>query len=782
LREGLIRRVSEDPPVSAADLREAEDADLLEISSCMGLALSLHEMKAIKEEFGRPLTDVELQTFGQTWSEHCIHKTFRGVVETESGTVESLLKTYIARATRELAKPWCFSVFEDNAGLVDFDNGHVIAAKVETHNHPSAIEPFGGSATGVGGVIRDILGVWGEPIAVSDVLCFGPLEIRYSELAPGIKHPRYIYKGVVAGVGSYGNNMGIPNVNGAVIFDRNYTGNVVVYCGCFGILPKEKYFRQTREGDLAVIVGGRTGRDGIHGVTFASTDLPEDSEGLRSAVQIPNPLVEERLRRAVIRIRDECLASGITDLGGGGISCATGEMASRSGLGLTVEMDGVKLKEAGMAPWEIWVSESQERMLFSVPAKNLERVAHIFDGEELEWCVLGKFNSTKRLRATYKGVTVCDLGLDFLYSPPRLKRRAKRVESSPRPLLLKEPEDLPSELLALLADPNVRSREGVVRTYDHEVRGATVVKPVQGQSGSHNDAAVIKPLKDSWMGAVISCGINPFYPDPYWMAACSLEEALRNNVAVGGRRIAILDNFVWGNPEKEDRMGSLLRACEACYDFAKAFGTPFISGKDSLYNESPMGPVRPTLLITGVGIIPDVRKAVTSELKAAGDPVYLLGTTKEEICGSAYLRSKGVEGGDWPRVDAAVSRRIMDALTSAIDAGIVAACHDLSDGGLGVAAAEMVIGSEPGLGMSLDLGRGGILTGRDDFAIFSESVGRFLVEVRAGHEGAFEGAFEGLPVSRVGEVLKEGALRIRGLKGKEHILERADLTSAWRGE
>ncbi|MEN3037046.1 MAG: AIR synthase-related protein, partial [Candidatus Methanosuratincola petrocarbonis] len=255
----------------------------------------------------------------------------------------------------------------------------------------------------------------------------------------------------------------------------------------------------------------------------------------------------------------------------------------------------------------------------------------------------------------------------------------------------------------------------------------------------------------------------------------------RNNIAVGGRRVAILDNFVWGNPEKEDRMWSLLRACEACYDFAKAFGTPFISGKDSLYNESPMGPVRPTLLITGVGIIPDVRKAVTSDLKAAGDPVYLLGTTKEEVCGSAYLRSKGIEGGEWPRVDPAVSRRIMEALTAAIDSGIVAACHDLSDGGLGVAAAEMVIGSDPGLGMSLDLGRGIILTGRDDYALFSESAGRFLVEVKAGHEGDFEAAFTGLPARRIGEVQKEGALRIMGLRGKEHILERAELARAWRG-
>jgi len=782
VKSELLRRASDKLSLFTVDLSAADDRDLVEISKSMGLNLSLDEMRCLKGYFKTPPTDVELQTLGQTWSEHCIHKTFKGDIRTEKGVVRGLLKNYIARATRELKKPWCISVFEDNAGLVDFDNGYVVAAKVETHNHPSAVEPFGGAATGVGGVIRDILGVWGEPVANTDVLCFGPLDIRHEELPPGVKHPKYIYKGVVAGVGAYGNNMGIPTVSGGILFDRGYTGNVIVYCGCIGVLPKDLYIKNTREGDYAVMAGGKTGRDGIHGVTFASADLPEGSEELRSAVQIPNPVVEERLKRAILRIRDGRLASGVTDLGGGGISCATGEMAHRSGLGLDVNLDVVHLKEANLAPWEIWVSESQERMLVSVPEGNVEKVLEIFKEEDVEACVLGRFNRSGRIKVTLHGEVVCDLDLDFLYSPPKVTRKAARVIIPSAKYRLDEPGDLAEELLTLLADPNVRSREDVIRTYDHEVRGCTAIKPLQGEESGPNDAAVIKPLKDSWMGLVISCGINPFYPDPYWMAAASIEEAVRNNASVGGRRVAILDNFVWGNPEREERMGSLLRAVEACYDFSMALDMPFISGKDSLYNESPLGPVRPTLLITGVGIIPDLRRAVTLDLKKEGDPIYLIGLTKDETGGSAYFRSKGVAGGACPKIDAKVSKRTIDTLVNAMDGGMVMACHDLSDGGLGVAAAEMVIASD-GLGLAIDLRRAPSAVGRSDIILFSESTSRFLVEVDRGHAKDFENLFRGLPHGEVGEVVggRRAGLRLQDLKGRELVLGSSGMRKMWRG-
>lgn len=780
MRKALIKKASDSPEVYTINLRGADDEDLVQISGEMGLALSLAEMKALKKRFAKAPTDVELQTFGQTWSEHCIHKTFRGDVVTERGVVSNLLKSYIAKATNELNKPWCFSVFEDNAGLVEFDKCTVAAAKVETHNHPSAVEPFGGAATGVGGVIRDILGVWGEPIAVSDVLCFGPLDTKQEELPPGVKHPKYIYKGVVAGVGSYGNNMGLPTVSGAVIFDRQYTGNVIVYCGAFGVLPKEKYIKDTREGDLAVLAGGKTGRDGIHGVTFASADLSEEAESLRSAVQIPNPLVEERLRRATLRIRDGRLATGVTDLGGGGVSCATGEMAYRSGLGLTVDIGKMHLKEPDLAPWEIWVSESQERMLYSVPEEKFGSVSEILEEEEIEYCVLGRFDKSGRLRVVMGEKVVCDLDLETLYSPPKITRKAKEEVYHPKRVELEEPKDLEGEILALLSEPNLRSRESVIRTYDHEVRAATAIKPLQGPEGGPNDAAVLKPLSDSWMGLVISCGLNPFLPDAYWMAAASIEEAVRNNVAVGGRRVAILDNFVWGNPEKEDRMGSLLRACEACYDFSKALDVPFISGKDSLYNESPLGPVRPTLLITGIGIIPDVRKAVTTELKGEGNPVYAIGMTKDELGGSAYYRSKGLDGGEVPKANGPMAKAVMSALTTSMDMGIVRSCHDVSEGGIGLAAAEMAI-SSPRRGIKMDLKRIPSQTKRSDSIIFSESTGRFLVEADAGRAEEFDKIFYGLPVAKIGEVVDGSRLAFMDMGGKEYSIDSKRLRLAWRG-
>jgi phosphoribosylformylglycinamidine synthase II len=764
-------------------LLSGSDGELSKISKESGVALSIAEMRCLGQTLKRPLTDVELQTFGQTWSEHCIHKTFKGDIATKGGIIRSLFKSYIQGATKKLNKPWCVSVFEDNAGLVEFDKGYLAAAKVETHNHPSAVEPFGGAATGVGGVIRDILGVWGEPVAVTDVLCFGPLGIEQARLPPGVKHPKYIYKGVVAGVGAYGNNMGIPNVSGGVFFDEGYTGNVIVYCGCMGMLPKESFIRDTHSGEYAVLAGGKTGRDGIHGVTFASADLSEEASELRSAVQIPNPVVEERLKRATLRIRDRRLATGITDLGGGGISCATGEMANRSCLGLDVNLDVVHLKEANMDPWEIWVSESQERMLYSVKEKDLEKVMDIFREEEIETCALGTFNKSHRLRATFKGTVVCDLDLEFLYDPPKVTRKATPTNVPEDALALHAPRDLMDELLKLLGDPNLRSREDVIRTYDHEVRGCTALKPLQGEESGHNDAGIIKPLKDSWMGLVISCGMNPFIPDPYWMAATSIEEAVRNNVSVGGRRIAILDNFVWGNPEKEDRMGSLLRACKACHDFSLGLDVPFISGKDSLYNESPLGPVRPTLLITGMGIIPDVRKAVTVDLKSTGNSMYLLGETHEELGGSAYSRGRGGKGGMVPKVDAKLSRGLADALIKAMDKGLIMACHDCSEGGLAVAAAEMVISSR-GMGIEMDLRSICADAKRSDYAIFSESNSRYLVEVGREGQKAFEALFRGLPCREIGRVIgaKGVGLRLTDLRGNQHFLGATEMRKAWRGD
>jgi len=770
------------------NILEADDGDLLKISGEMGLALNLEEMRAVKGYFsgiGRNPTDVELQTIGQTWSEHCYHKTFKGTIITPDGTeIDGLLKTYITRATYELNPPWCISVFEDNAGIIRFEGEYAVAVKVETHNHPSAIEPFGGAATGTGGVIRDVLGVWGDPIACTDVLCFGPLDYDYKKLPQGVKHPKYIFRGVVAGIGCYGNNMGIPTVNGAIYFDESYTGNVVVYCGCIGILPVEKYIKKAKPGDILLLVGGRTGRDGIHGVTFASLELTEESEEVsRPAVQIANPIEEEKLKRAIITVRDRELGTSITDLGGGGLSSAVGETAHKFGCGAYVELDRVPLKYPNIAPWEIYISESQERMLLTVPEENLEEVIEIFHSEDVEATPIGRLTEDGILRISYRGYEVARLDIGFLFTPPKARRyaywRRKRIPEPRFP----EPKDLTEYLMKVLASPNVASKESVIRTYDHEVKGNTVLKPICGRYEGPSDAAVIKPLDNSWRGLVISCGMNPEYGkiDPYWMAASAIDEALRNNTAVGGRRIAILDNFVWGSPEKPDRLGSLVRACRACYRYAKGFRVPFISGKDSLYNESPLGPVTPTLLITAVGIIPDIRRVVSMDLKSPGDLIYQVGLTYSELGGSEYYKVRGLLGRTVPKVRVRRSRKAMCALIKAMDSGCVRACHDLSEGGLAVAAAEMAFTGGYGVELNLSKVPRVMKVDRSDYILFSESNGRFLVEVPESSRERFEEVMDGVPASQIGRVRRDNTLTIRGLRGEVVVCAGLDeLREAWR--
>jgi len=768
------------------NLLKATDRQLLEISRELGLALSLQEMKAVKNYFlskKRNATDVELQTIGQTWSEHCFHKTFKGKIKMNGKKISGLFKTYIARVAEEVNPRWCFSVFEDNAGIVRFDKDYGIAIKVETHNHPSAIEPFGGAATGVGGVVRDILGVWADPIACTDVLGFGPLDFDYVRLPSGVKHPKYVYMGVVAGIGSYGNNMGIPTVNGAIYFDESYVGNVVVYCGCVGLVPLKKFRRNAKAEDIIVLAGGKTGRDGIHGVTFASAELTEKSEEIsRPAVQIANPVEEEKLKRAIIKIRDCEFASAITDLGGGGLSSAVGETAKRFGCGVILELDKVPLKYPNLAPWEIYVSESQERMLLAVPEENLDKVFEIFQEEDVEATAVGRYTADKILQIYYNCEKVAEIDIPFLFNPPCTVKIAKYEPIESVEPFFPEPENLTEMLLRLLSSPNIASKESVIRSYDHEVKGNTVLKPLHGEYGGPNDAAVLKPLNDSWKGIAISCGMNPNYGkiDVYWMAASAIDEAIRNNVAVGGRKIALLDNFTWGNPEKPERLGSLVKACEACYDFAKAFRTPFISGKDSLYNESPLGPVTPTLLITALGIIPDVRATVSMDVKEPDDLIYIVGQTFKELGGSEYYKHRGFIGKTVPKVRVAKAKKTFKAVTRAIDLGIVKTCHDLSEGGLAVAAAEMAFSG--GYGMELFLQKVPRENlGRDDFVLFSESNSRFLVEVSKEAKQEFEVLMKCNIYAEIGKVTKTPIFRIYGLNGNIVIdTSLNDLLASWK--
>ena len=753
------------------NLVQASDNELLEVSNEIGLGLTLKEMKSIQKYFqtkARNPTDLELQIIAQTWSEHCCHKTFKGIIKIKNREIKSLFKTFIAKVTEEINPDWCFSVFEDNAGIVHFDKDYGIAAKVETHNHPSAVEPFGGAATGVGGVIRDVLGVWADPIACMDVLGFGPLDYDYKKLPVGVKHPKYVYRGVTAGISAYGNNMGIPTINGAIYFDESYTGNVVVYCGCIGLLPLSKFRRNAKSGDIVLLVGGKTGRDGIHGVNFASAELTEESELVsRPAVQIANPIEEEKVKRAIIAVRDRLLASAITDLGGGGLSSAVGETAEKFNCGAIIDLQKIPLKYQGLTPWEIYISESQERMLLIIPPENLEKVLEVFAREEVNATAIGKLTTDRHLRVYFQKEEMADLEMSFMFTSIESQKTAVYKKIKFDEPIFSEPKNLNKILLQILSAPNIASKEKVIRTYDHEVKGNTILKPLQGKYNGPNDAAVLKPLDNSWKGVVISCGMNPKYGkiDTYWMAASAIDEAIRNNIAVGGRRIALLDNFTWGNPDKKERLGSLVKACEACYDIALAFGTPFISGKDSLYNESPLGPVTPTLLISALGIIPDVRKTVSMDIKKPENSLYIVGETFNELGGSEYYSLNGFTGRNVPKVRTTIASHIFKAITQAIDQNLVEACHDISEGGLAVSAAEMAFAG--GFGIELDLAKvPNKEIHRNDFLLFSESNSRFLVEVNNKAKEKFDTIMKGTVCSEIGKITKKTDLSIKGLHGE----------------
>ncbi|MHB9155003.1 MAG: phosphoribosylformylglycinamidine synthase subunit PurL [Endomicrobiales bacterium] len=793
--------------INTIDILTLKDSELVELSRNNVLSLSLEEMKEVQGYFGRlgrNPTDVELETIAQTWSEHCKHKTLTGIIEykekDEKGgwTVtryDNLLKETVFKATRELDKPWCLSVFRDNAGVIDFDKGYGVAFKVETHNHPSALEPYGGSATGIGGVIRDILGVGlgAKPLANTDVFCFGQPDLPWKKLPKGILHPKRIARGVVSGVRDYGNRMGIPTVNGGVYFDEGYISNPLVYCGTMGVIPKDKCFKEVHPGDLVLVVGGRTGRDGIHGATFSSVQLDQESDV--SAVQIGNPIVEKKVMDTMLQARDLNLYRAVTDCGAGGLSSAVGELGEECGV--TVNLEQVPLKYAGLKPWEIWISEAQERMVLAVPPENREKILEVFEAENVEASFIGEFTGDQTLTVLYAGQKVAELSMKFLHGGvPKPTRAAvwqglpKAGKKASKRVVSRNPG---GDLKQLLSSLNICSREWIIRQYDHEVQGQTVVKPLQGNSlflQGPGDAAVIWPytmVKDTYRGVVLSNGLNPEYGkiDPYWMAASAIDEALRNATAVGGdiEKTALLDNFCWGNPNRPEILGSLVRAARACYDMSRAYQTPFISGKDSLHNEYSIGKksysIPAALLISAMGIVNDVRKTVTMDLKEEGSSLYILGTTKNELAGSQYARVRKLSGGEVPKVDAATARRLMLALRDAIAAGLVSSCHDCSEGGLAVALAEMAFAGNKGAKFDLaSVPAEGELTPAE--MLFSESNGRFLVEVRPPHRTAFEQLMDGLVFSCAGSVSSGTALAVTA--GKKQVLKENlnALRSAWR--
>ena len=788
-------------PLEYVPVRHVGDDGLMRVSRERRLSLDLAEMRAIAAHFAelrREPTDLELEMLAQTWSEHCVHKTFRARIKMREwnadGThsdrvIDGLLKSTIRAATERLARPWVHSAFVDNAGIVAFDDDYDLAIKVETHNRPSALEPFGGANTGLGGVIRDVLGVSARPIAGIDVLCFGPPDLPFAELPAGVLHPRRVRDGVIHGIEDYGNKMGIPTVAGAVHYHPAYTTNPLVFAGCLGILPRGSHPTAPQEGDLVVVVGGKTGRDGLRGATFSSETIDGGTGTVSGgAVQIGDPICEKQVLEVILRARDERLYHAITDCGAGGLSSAVGEMGKT--LGASVELTHVPLKYPGLAPWEIWLSEAQERMVLAVAPGDWLRLVQIANEHRCHVSAIGTFGGGT-LSVTMNGTNVASLGLEFLHDG--LPRR-ELVGEWRAPLLPAWPpaaEELAAGLLQRLASLNIRSREEVVRRYDHEVQGGSVVRPLVGvHHDAPSDAAVLVPLEihEARVGAERrhgvggaaserTCGARVAHPelaaaggprglaiaiglcpeagliDPYVMAWRAIDEAVRNAVAVGAdpSQIAILDNFSWGDARLPDRCGALVLCAEGCHDAALSYGTPFVSGKDSLNNEwsAPDGTRRaipPTLVVTALGLLPDATRSVTSDLKAAGDLLYVLGPTSDAVCGPPDAEAPG--------------RYV--ALHAAMRAGLVVACHDASEGGLGVAIAEMAIGGRLGATFELTAAAPGL---RPDRAAFAEDAARHVVEVPPVHAAAFEAALAGHVCRRVGVVTAEpwlalGAARV----------------------
>ncbi|MBX3388797.1 MAG: hypothetical protein KF691_05020 [Phycisphaeraceae bacterium] len=808
-------------------IRELNDEQLQKMSREAHLFLSLDEMLAVRDEYRtleRDPTDIELETIAQTWSEHCVHKTLKSNIRYRSGevtkgqsgkggedplrlegrpghtvhadgsvTIANLLKSTVAAATHELIAAgidWTLSVFKDNSGVIAFDDAHGVCIKVETHNHPSAIEPYGGSATGIGGCIRDVIGtgLGAKPIASTDVFCVAPPDL--SSLPPGCLPPRQVLSEVVRGIRDYGNRMGIPTVSGGVMFNDHYIGNPLVFAGCVGLIPKHLVHGASKPGDRIIALGGRTGRDGIHGATFSSAEMEHThADEFAHAVQIGNAIEEKRTLDAILRARDfagdggKPLYHAITDCGAGGFSSAVGEMGGK--IGATVQLDRAPLKYAGLSYTEIWISEAQERMVLAVPAANIAKLKQICDEESVEMADLGEFGTPgAELVLRYGELEVGRLPMAFLHDG--IPTPTREAEWKPSPPAARTPSPKPalsvaSSLLSLLSHPNIASKHWIIRQYDHEVQGNSVIKPLGGPlARGPMDAAVLQPVPSSARGIAISCGLqtgigNPeIGGDPYLMTLAAIDECVRNLVCVGAdpERIAILDNFCWPSCGEARNLATLVRAAEACYDGAKAYRTPFVSGKDSLNNQlrftdpatgqQRLIEIPPTLLITGLAIVPDVARCVTMDAKRAGNVLLLVGANSDCMGGShlQQIAPESIANPAMPKTDLVVGPRTARAVAKLISSGSIRSAHDVSDGGVLCAVAEMLIGgSSPRtpLGASIDLSTTKI---NPIAAAFSESPSRYVLEVAPDRRDEVERSLssQGIECRTIGDLNSTGRL------------------------
>lgn len=781
------------------------------------LALDLTYMKTIREYFekeGRNPTDIELESIAQTWSEHCKHTIFSDPLDEIKG---GLYKTFIQAATKKIReqkgdKDFCVSVFTDNAGIIKFDDNHNITVKAETHNSPSALDPFGGSITGIVGVNRDPMGtgLGSKPfLNLSGPFCFANPDDTSSlykgkNLTQKMLSSRQIMDGVIDGVRVGGNCSGIPTSHFRNVFDERYKGKPLVYVGTIGIMPnkvagKPSHEKSARPGDYIVMLGGRVGKDGIHGATFSSEAM--DSGSPSTAVQIGDPITQKKMSDALIKeARDLELYTSITDNGAGGLSCSVAEMAKESG-GCYVELDSVPLKYPGLSPWETWISESQERMTLSVPRNKWGEFSNLMERRGVEATVIGKFSDSGKCIVDYNGDRVVDMDIDFLHDglPTRPMKTVyihkEHEEPSISPL-----EDLTDSLYSMLKRQNIASIEFISNQYDHEVQGGSVIKPLQGKGRVNGDATITKPILDSQKGVVVAQGINPTYSDidTYKMAACAIDTAIRNAVTVGANleHMVLLDNFCWCSSDEPERLGELKEAVRACYDYSVGYGTPFVSGKDSMFNDfkgfNEKGePVKisvpPTLLVTSISVMGDVRKAVSLDAKIAGDLVYILGDTGNELGGSEYFAMRGDEvgkeyiGNNVPSVNLEKNKNLYEGLSRAIDNELVASAISINIGGLGVALAKTAMGGR--LGIDVDLVEAPIIHNsevscRDDYFLFSETQGRFVVTIDPKNQNNFETLMRetGEGYSKIGVVRDDNFFIVRKGNGPQNYKELVNTT------
>lgn len=752
------------------------------------LALSLESMKVIQKYFrglGRNPRDIEIESLAQTWSEHCKHTIFADPLDEVR---EGIYRKYIKGATEKIRKQkgkkdFCVSVFKDNSGGIAFDEQYLVTHKVETHNSPSALDPFGGAITGIVGVNRDCLGfgMGAKPIANVYGFCVAdPVDTtklyRDKQKQQPLLPSRRILEGVVKGINHGGNQSGIPTPLGFVAVDSRYRGKPLVFAGTVGLIPRalkgrKLYTKKAQAGDYVVMAGGRVGLDGIHGATFSSESLSSGSPA--TAVQIGDPITQKKMSDAIVReARDSGLYSSITDNGAGGISCSVAEMAKECG-GCIVDIEKVPLKYPGLSPWQIWISESQERMTLAVPKKNWKTLKKIFDRHDVEATVIGTFTDSDRCVVRYKGRKIMDIDMDFLHDgrPVGVQKSRKPVRSHTEPTKASRSKPLGAVLHELLARPNIASTSFISSQYDHEVQGSSVTKPLQGRGRVGVDAGVIQPVHGSQKGVVLSHGFAPWYSDvdTYAMAACSIDTAVRNAVCAGAslEYLAILDNFCWSSSNTPERLYELKRAAEAVYDTAVAYGTPYISGKDSMFNdfrgytakgEAIHIAAPPTLLISAIGVVDDASVAQTVDFKMPGDRIYLLGDTDDELGASEYFSLLSGVGRAVPQVHAKKNARLYTALARAIRAGHPASVTPVGRGGVAAALAKSAIGGQLGARVNLRKIPGKAKSA--DSILFSESQGRVLATVRPGEEQKFERLFKGLSFTCIGDVTDTGTLRV----------------------